>query len=355
MASTITTITGLQNLPNLQVFYADFNGLQTVDLSGLTSLTDVDVSDCVIPGTSTKSLTSVNLTGCTAITELRVDDSDFSANGLSSIIGLSDLINLEFLDIDQCGLSGTIDVSGFPALDFIDVGGNVNVTEVIITGSQPIIEFVARNCNFSANGLSSIVGLSDLTSLAELDINGCGLSGTIDVSGFPALGSIDVGSNSLTEVIITESQPIGNFDATDCNFTQEKIDDILVVLSNNGESGNIQLTGSQMGIPSNEVGVPAIRTLAANGWGFNFNNYASNFISTVPRSSQGETCTDIGTDVFEYNLYIYTGSVVQSGSYVYGDQTLVYADSDGWRGISGSNDAFLVSGSGLIVSQSTCV
>lgn len=281
----ITTIRGLQNLPNLQSFYADWNALQTVDFSGLTSLTYVDISDCNIPGTGTNSLTSVNLTGCTSLTELYVDDSNFSANGLSSIVGLSNLTNLNIFDIDQCGLSGTIDVSGFSALTSIDVNGNENLTEVVITGSQPI----------------------------------------------------------------------ATFNASSCNFAQEKIDDILVTLSENGTSnGYVQLTGDLMGIPSNEVGVPAIRTLSANGWSFSIKEYATYFDATSAYPSQSSVCTDIGTSTFGYGLRIYTGSVVQSGSYVYSDASLVTPQADGWFGISGSNNAFLVSGSGLIVSQSTC-
>ena len=45
MAAVITSITGLQNLPNLTNFNADFNGLQSVNLSGLTSLIYADISD----------------------------------------------------------------------------------------------------------------------------------------------------------------------------------------------------------------------------------------------------------------------------------------------------------------------
>ena len=286
MATTITTIRGLQNLPNLESFYADWNSLQTVDLSGLTNLLFVDISDCNIPGTGTNSLTSVNLTGCTAIEELRLDDSDFSANSLSSIIGLSNLTNLHFIDLDQCELSGTANLSALSSLADIDVNGNENLTEVIITGSQPI----------------------------------------------------------------------NNFNASSCNLTQESIDNILVALSENSEStGYVQLSGVVMGIPSNEVGVPAIRILDGRGWDFNINDYARNFIATSAYPSQSSVCTDIGNSVFGYAVNVYSGSMVESGSIVYTDGLLTTVQSDGWFGTSGSNIAYLVSGSGLVVSQSTCV
>ena len=284
MSAVITSVTGVQNLTNLQTFDADWNGLQTVDLSGMTSLTYVDVSDCKLNGVGANSLTSINVTGCTNITELRLDDSDFSANGLSSIVGLSDLTNLTNIDMDQSGLSGTLDLSGFPSLIFLDVFGNQNVTEVIITGSQPIEIFYAD----------------------------------------------------------------------DCSFTQVAIDNVLTELSQNGIiNGTIQMTGASMSLAS-EAALPAIRTLSNNGWSMDLNDYSVYFEATNAYPSQSQVCTDIGTSTFGYGLRIYSGSIVQSGSSVYVDAKLITAQADGWFGISGSNEAYLVSGSGLIVSQSTC-
>jgi Leucine-rich repeat (LRR) protein len=43
MSASITSITGLQNLINLQAFNASGNSLITIDLSGLTNLTYVDL------------------------------------------------------------------------------------------------------------------------------------------------------------------------------------------------------------------------------------------------------------------------------------------------------------------------
>jgi hypothetical protein len=90
MATTITSITGLQNLTNLQTFNADWTSLQTVDLSGLTQLTNVDVSDTIKLDDSGHSLTNINLSGCTALQELRLDDNDFSA-GIPDLSGLTSL------------------------------------------------------------------------------------------------------------------------------------------------------------------------------------------------------------------------------------------------------------------------
>ncbi len=131
MATVITSITGLQNLTNLQNFNADYNSLQTIDLSGLTNLVYVDVSDCdKTDGSGDPSLTSINVTGCTALQELRIDGSDFSA-GIPDISGLT---SLQYFDMDRCGISGDIDISAssFNALTGFDFFGNTGITSVTL-------------------------------------------------------------------------------------------------------------------------------------------------------------------------------------------------------------------------------
>lgn len=192
MSSVITSITGLQNLTGLTRFNADWNGLQSVNLSNLPSLEDVDISDCDIPGTSTNSLTSVNVSGSTAIQSLRLDDSNFSGG----IPNLSGLTSLTLLDLDQSNISGVLDFSGLSALGFIDVFGNAGITSVIISNSQPI-DF---------------------------------------------------------------------FNAADCGLTQTAVDDVLVVLDDNGQvSGSAYLDGGTNAIPS-ATGLAAVTSLQGKGW-----------------------------------------------------------------------------------------
>ena len=198
MAAVITSITGLQNLTNLQNFNADYNGLQSVNLSGLTSLIYVDISDNNIPGSGTNSLTSVNLSGCTDLQELRLDDSNFSA-GIPSLAGLT---NLTLIDFDQCSISGIVDLTGLPVLADLDFSGNT----------------------------------------------------------------------ALTSIIIDDAQPIQYFYASGCALTETAVDDILVVLSNNGVTGgNVELDGGTNAIPS-ATGLAAKLALEADGWTVDVNS-----------------------------------------------------------------------------------
>lgn len=192
MAASIVSITGLQNLTSLNNFNADWNGLQSVNLSNITSLTFVDISDNNIPGTGTNSLTSVNLSGCTALQELRLDDSNFSA-GIPSLAGLT---SLRIIDFDQCSISGVVDLTNLSALEELDIFDNTALTSIIIADTQPILRFYA----------------------------------------------------------------------SDCALTETAVDDILVVLSDNGlTNGNVELDGGTNAIPS-ATGLAAKLALEGFGW-----------------------------------------------------------------------------------------
>jgi hypothetical protein len=157
MGATITSFTGLQNLTNIQQFRADFNSLTSIDLSGLSSLTLVDLSDNDLPGSSTNSPVSVNLSGCTSLENLYLDDNNLSAG----FPDLSDCTSLSYMDFDQCDLVGSVDISNLPSLEYIDFSGNLGLTELIISRNQPIgdnaNEVTLNDCAFSQTVVDSIL------------------------------------------------------------------------------------------------------------------------------------------------------------------------------------------------------
>jgi hypothetical protein len=134
MAATLTSIAGLQNIINLQDFRADYNSLSSIDLSGMTNLIYVDISDNDLPGLGTNSLSSINLTACSSVEQLYLDDNDFS----SGFPDLSDLTSVWNIDFDDCGIVGSIDVSNLPSLKDFDFSYNEGLTELIISSTQPL-------------------------------------------------------------------------------------------------------------------------------------------------------------------------------------------------------------------------
>ena len=157
MAATLTSIRGLQNLTNLQDLELDWNSLTEVDLSGMSSLIYVDISDQNSPNVEEDNcLTSVNLSGCTAIEELRLDGSDFS-NGMPDLTGLNEL---RVIDFDQCGIIGTVDISGFPLLERFDFNDNEGLNRIIISSSQPLGsngDLDAFNCALTQTAVNNIL------------------------------------------------------------------------------------------------------------------------------------------------------------------------------------------------------
>lgn len=160
--ASLTSITGLQNLINLERFVADDHNLTSVNFSGLSNLLHVDVGDNELPGSSTHSLTSINLSGCTSLTYLRLDDSDFSAG----FPDLSDCTSLTYIDFDQCGIVGSVDVSNLSVLEDFDFAGNTELTELIISSTQPLgvdgQELLINDCALTQTAVDNIlVALAD--------------------------------------------------------------------------------------------------------------------------------------------------------------------------------------------------
>lgn len=171
--AVITSITGLQNLTGLVNFYADWNALTSVNLSGLTNLVDVDVSDQNSIPDNQNCLASINVSGCTALEQLRIDDSDFSG-GFPNLTGLT---NLFYLDIDGSNISGSVDLSGLPALRGFDFSDNTGLTSVTISSSQPLgdgDEILLYDCGLTQTAIDNI-----LVALADNSVNG----GYIDITG----------------------------------------------------------------------------------------------------------------------------------------------------------------------------
>lgn len=208
MAAVITSITGLQNLPELRVFSADYSGLESVNLSGLTNLVDVDISDCDFPGDNTSSLTSVNLSGCTALEELRLDDSNFSG-GIPNLSGLDSLI---YMDFDQCGITGSVDISNHPVLEGFDFSGNTGLTELIISDTQPLggngYELLIYNCALTQTAVDNI-----LVALSESAVE----NGYVDLSSGNNASPSQVGIDAAN--VLSDKSWSFDYNVTPINYT----------------------------------------------------------------------------------------------------------------------------------------
>jgi hypothetical protein len=127
-----------------------------------------------IPDTSDPSLKYLNVDGCRSLTTIYMDDSDFSGGfpDLSSVAG-----TLEYFDADQCDITGSLDLSGFSALNGFDLSGNAGLTSVTISSSQALgdgREIYLNGCALTETAVDNI-----LVALSENGIT----DGYVDLSG----------------------------------------------------------------------------------------------------------------------------------------------------------------------------
>jgi len=211
MGATVTSFTGLQNLTNIQEFKADENSLTSIDLSGMSSLTEVDLSDNDAPDSSTNCLTSVNLSGCTSLERLYLDDSDFSAG----FPDLSDCTDLNIIDFDQCGIVGSVDISNLPLLEQFDFGGNLGLTELIISKNQPLgdngSELLANDCALTQTAVDNI-----LVALASGSVS----NGFIDLDNDNGAGTNATPGEAGRESLLILSDRGWSFDIVPGNHTE---------------------------------------------------------------------------------------------------------------------------------------
>lgn len=238
MATSISSITGLQNLSNLVEFDASDNYLESIDLSGLTNLEYVRLEDCDFPAGG-NSLTSVNVTGCTALEYLDINDSDFS----SGLPDLSSCTSLQYFDVDDCGLVGSLDLSNFPALKGFDLSGNEGITEVIISSTQPLGDNIDRYEG------------------SRLTFAGCSLTQT----------SVDNILQQLASGSISDSYV------------------------------NLQSDGGNNSRPS-IVGVQAIRTLYSRLWNWDVENYSTPLDITITHENESDAANDIGNPLVNHGF-----------------------------------------------------
>jgi len=258
MAATVTSFTGLQNLTNIQEFRADYNSLTSIDLSGMSSLTYVDISDNDIPDSSTSSLSSMNLSGCTSLEELYIDDSDFS----TGLPDLSDCTSLKYIDADQSNLVGSIDLSNLSTLEGFDFSGNLGLTEVIISQTQPLGE----------NGNSISLGNCALTQTAVDNILVALASGSISDGSIDIDNDVEESTNAAPSqtgrdsLFILDSRGWGisvadgnhtmltvSYDLLEANICAASNTDYVYIVSGSTlEVGNILYRNSDAYLPAND-------------------------------------------------------------------------------------------------------
>jgi len=172
----ISPLAGLVSLINLDLSLCE--NLHNISLSGLGSLTSLDLRRC-------KNLYNISLSGLGSLTSLNLNECknlhNISLSGLSSLTSL-DLYSYENLHgVSLAGLSSlnTLDLGGYTNLHNVSISGLVSLTSLDLRGCKKLagisplsrlVSLTSLNLSFTEN-LTFIKPISKLPKLQDLDLS----------------------------------------------------------------------------------------------------------------------------------------------------------------------------------------
>lgn len=265
----LTSLEGLQYLPNLQ--YVDLGGTFTdlTPLANLTNLTGLNISNAQVdltPLANSTSLTSLNLWG-----------------GKTNTVDLAPIANLT--NLTRLNVEGT-------TLNTSVVSNLTNLTELKLNG------------DWSANprvGLTDISFVSNLTNLTVLSLDWGTITDITPIANLTNLTELSMRGNAITNV-----SPASGFTNTIMDFSGNRISDFSV-LGNN--TAFINQTGQSISFSKITVdsGVNATQTLVIKD---RYGNTPA--LISATRNGTGETST---TTTFDGTTLTYAVSPDGANSY----------------------------------------
>lgn len=178
----LTDLSDIEYLSNLEYLYCSQLEIESLDVSSLKKLKQLDCSD-------NRSLTALNVSGLTNLEALYCDNTGLTSLDVSGLENLTQLWcsqsnsleTLKFgeneklteLQCFECNLS-SLDVSSFTALETLDCSYNKNLTSLTLGNLAALTDLSCYNCQLSTLDVSGLTNLSDLNceenKLSELDL-----------------------------------------------------------------------------------------------------------------------------------------------------------------------------------------
>ena len=337
---SITDLSATQGMSNLEVLYAQNNKLTTLTLTsksklrnlrvlGNTSLTELNCYSNV--------LTYLNVTGCSALKTLRC----YYNSGLEAIVGLNDCVAMEYLDCEDCsitGLGGIDNLSNLQTLlarnnklTALSVNNKSKLTNLRVSGNTLLTELGCyRNALTILNvtgctalkmlkcyynyGLEAITGLNDCVAMEYLDCDGCPVTDLSAVRNMPNLqtcyakntsvAELDVsGLSHLQELLVDGCTKLTTLKCQDCALSGLGVTNctaMTVLLCYNNNLKSLDLTGcdavKEIYCRSNKINGEGATTLV-------------NSLPSRPRTSPGEllfkqTFNDDNNDLTQLDIKI---------------------------------------------------
>jgi hypothetical protein len=299
----------------LKKLVASNNSLSTLDLSGITSLTYLNLSNVF----GTGLLTDLNISGCTGLEDLFLSGTPLETLNISDTnftnLFLSGFTKLTSLDVSGCNSLmwmlcnntslTTLDVSGLSALRGLKCD-NTPLTSLDISDCDDLELLYCNDTFLTTLDVSGFSALSVLdcsnTPLTSLNISGCNaleelycndtFLTTLDVSGFSTLSVLNCSNSSLKDLNVSRCDDLVELYADNQNIV------VNVPFNYNNSGIEIYFNGEPYLIKTNDFSIP---TKIAAGTDFSGN-------ITVVRADDNRaryTVTFVATDGVSINRNYY--------------------------------------------------
>lgn len=175
-------------------------------LSGMTSLTELDLSGCRIGegmnviGTL-PSLQKLVLRDCSLSTiadlsnALMLKHLDLSNNAIGDISALSGMTALEWLNLSENAVGDLTTLAGLPQLKFLNLSHNAISSVAPLTSCPAIAEL-----DISYNSISDIAAVGNMSGLTHFYAAHNAISSVGALANCSALAELDVANNAITEL-----------------------------------------------------------------------------------------------------------------------------------------------------------
>ena len=196
---SISDLSAVGSLPNLETLLARKNKLTSLDVSGRSKLNRLRVLGNTL-------LTSLNCGNC-ALTDLNVEECTalktlycFNNSGLSDITGLADCINLEGLRCHTCAFTDLSVISKFPKLTDLRCGWN-KLTTLNLSNNSKLVYLLCQNNQLTSLNFNSCPQIKEVycggNKFTSLNYSNFSKLATFDVSGTTTLKTLYIYNNPL--------------------------------------------------------------------------------------------------------------------------------------------------------------
>ena len=177
--------TSIEGFRNLEIGDAPWKTLSVSNIptvfAGSTTIRQVDADGSLI--------TSLNVSGLTSLEDLYANSCPNLA--YLNVQGCTGLTNTDLSKSTICDAFETLNFSGCSSLEYAELSGNVNLTNVIITGCLSIVFLSAQSCALTVSSVNTI--------LTTLDANGV-LNGFVSLSGGTSAAPTGAGITATTSL-----------------------------------------------------------------------------------------------------------------------------------------------------------